>query len=235
MLLVTSPMRDTPANPALQGFTLIELLVVIFVIGFLATIALPAFNAITASQGVAEAAFQTSAALELARQEAVSRSTYVWVALQNQDNSGTSGSQDLRIGLVFSKDGTATSGSANLQPLGRAVLVKRCALSQIADLSPALKQQISEKLGGGEVKDLQGSSLQFSVGNMLFTGTNLRTITFTPRGEAMLTNNPEANTGFDPLIGIGLRQTRGATILSTNDAAVVLDGGLGVPTTFRLK
>lgn len=210
-------------SPAIDGFSLIELLVVISIVALLAGLSITTFNAIGQARGVTEAASQVSSAVELARSEAVSRQTYVWLSLKPETNSGSS---DLRIGLVYSLDGTANTNATNFTPLGKPRLIERVTLSPTT---------ASFKAGPGFTAtpapaDLAagGNGVGFMIGKVSFNGA--RTVTFTPLGEA--TTNPAA-TGFDPRIAIGLRQTRGTAVATNNDIAVVIDGSVGVPTTYQ--
>jgi len=208
-----------------HAFTLLELLLVIAIIVLLAAAITPVFNSIGQARGVTEAAYQVMAAVDLARSEAVARQTYVWLGLQPQTNSGN---LDLRIGLVYSKDGSGTNtAAANLQPIGKATLIQRTAL-----VDPS-------GWGAGEVGTSLGTPLSFPVSGGLtftigssppFTG---RTVTFTPLGEVMINSAPSSTNGFVPRIAIGLRQSRGTTAATGNDIAVVIDGSVGIPTMYR--
>ena len=71
-----------------NGFTLIEAIVVMVIIGVLATIAFPAFRSFTTSSQVNSAANDLVSALNLARSEAVTRSTPVSVCKRNAAGTG---------------------------------------------------------------------------------------------------------------------------------------------------
>ena len=207
-----------------HAFTLVELLVVVAIIVLLAAAITPVFNSIGQARGVTEAAYQVAAAVELARSEAVARQTYVWLGLQPQTNFGN---LDLRIGLVYSKDGSGTNTSAaNLQPIGKAILIQRTAL---VDPSGWGVGEVGTSLGNPPSFPLSGG-LTFTIGSSAFTG---RTVTFTPLGEVMTNSAPSATDGFVPRIAIGLRQSRGTTAATGNDIAVVIDGSVGIPTLYR--
>jgi prepilin-type N-terminal cleavage/methylation domain-containing protein len=207
-----------------HAFTLLELLLVIAIIALLAAAITPVFNSIGQARGVTEAAYQVAAAVELARSEAVARQTYVWLGLQPQTNSGN---LDLRIGLVYSKDGSGTNtAAANLQPIGKAILIQRTAL---VDPSGWGAGEVGTSLGTFSSFPASGG-LTFTNGKSAFTG---RTVTFTPLGEVMTNSAPSATDGFDPRIAIGLRQSRGTTPATGNDIAVVIDGSVGIPTLYR--
>ena len=204
-----------------HAFTLLELLLVIAIIVLLAAAITPVFNSIGQARGVTEAAYQVMAAVDLARSEAVARQTYVWLGLQtNSDN-------DLRIGLVYSKDGSGTNtAAANLQPIGKATLIQRTAL---VDPSIWGAGEVGTSLGNPPPFPTNGG-LTFTIGSSSFAGC---TVTFTPLGEVMTNSAPSATNGFVPRIAIGLRQSRGTTAATGNDIAVVIDGSVGIPTMYR--
>ena len=207
-----------------HAFTLLELLLVIAIIVLLAAAITPVFNSIGQARGVTEAAYQVVAAVDLARSEAVARQTYVWLGLQPQTNSGN---LDLRIGLVYSKDGSGTNtASTNLQPIGKATLIQRTAL---VDPSGWGAGEVGTSLGTFSSFPVSGG-LPFTIGSSAFAG---RTVTFTPLGEVMTNSAPSATNGFVPRIAIGLRQSRGTTAATGNDIAVVIDGSVGIPTMYR--
>jgi len=217
------PLRTSQA--AANAFSLIELLVVIAIIALLTAFALPAFNSIGQARGVSEAAYQVAAAVEMARSEAITRQTYVWLGFQNQTNSGNI---DLRIGMVYSKDGTTTNTTAaNLQPIGRAVLIQRVGLVNPSAL------QVGTNLSGVPSVLTNSSGATFSLGQTGFTNT---TVTATPAGEFLLNSlstTAVPTNGFDSQIAIGLRQFRGTTAGVDNDVAIVIDGSVGIPITYR--
>ncbi len=207
-----------------EAFSLIELLIVVAIMGLLAAFALPAFQSISQARGVSEAAYQIAATVELARSEAVSRQTYVWMGMQPQTNSGN---LDLRLGLVYSRDGTANTNTTNLQPIGRSLLIQRVSLENAANLS------VGTSLGSPT--DLSGYSggATFQIGQVNFNSG--RTITFTPMGEVSTNATPSATNGFDPRLAIGMQGVHGTVTINNNDIAVVVDGSVGIPTIYRKK
>lgn len=206
-----------------RGFSLIELLVVVAVIAMLASFAIPAFNSIGQARGVSEAAYQVSAAVELARSEAISRQTYVWLGMQPQTNFGN---LDLRLGIVYSKDGTANTGATNLQPIGKSLLIQRVGLTNATVMDVG-----TNNIGSPVDLSAFSGGVAFGIGQT--TNSDRRTVTFTPLGEATTNPSPTSGSGFDPRLGIGLRQARGTALVPNNDIAVVIDGSVGLPTIYR--
>jgi type IV fimbrial biogenesis protein FimU len=198
-----------------RGLSLVELLVVVSIIGLLAAFAVPAFNSIGQARGVAEAAYQISAAVELARAEAIARRTYVWLGLHAETNSG-----DLLVGIVYSKDGSNDSTPNNLQPVGRSLLIQRVGLVD-SDNVPESPKELAEESGG----------IAFEIGQAEFT--DKRSITFTPFGEVMTEPAPDPTTPFEPLLAVGLATARGNQIDSGNIVSVAIDGSVGIPTIYR--
>lgn len=196
---------------------------VIAIIGVMATLVVPALNSIGQSRGASSAAYQLAGAIELARSQAVSRRTYVWIGLLPQTNSGNT---DLRVGMVYSKDGSTNGAVTNLQALGRPLLLERVGITNPSSVdtgnalaSPADWSAATAGLGN------------FTSGNATFT--NGKTITFSPSGEVTTNAAPTYTNAFEPRIGIGLRQMRGTTAVTNNDIAIVIDGSVGIPTIYQ--
>jgi type IV fimbrial biogenesis protein FimT len=102
-----------------SGFTLLELLVVVTVIGFLATVAVPSFQAVVADQRSTASVNELVESLILARSEAIKRGEYVTVCKSSSGTNCTSGSDWNDGWIVFSN---ATSAAVNTVAVGDEII-----------------------------------------------------------------------------------------------------------------
>lgn len=216
------------------AFTLTELLVVMGIIVLLAGVTVTVFNSIGQARGVTEAAYQVASAIELARSEAVSRQTYVWLGFQPVTNPST-GNLDLRLGIVYSADGSVTNMNAgNMIPLGHALLLQRVGMAPLQGLPLGSNTLPAEAI---DLSTFQaGTNFQIGMTNAAGVNgfSNGCTITFMPLGEVTTNAAPGLTSGFDPVLGLGLQPTRGTTnIQGNNNAAVLIDGSIGIPVILR--
>ncbi len=219
-------------NSVKKGFSLTEILVVIAVISILAALSIPALTSVDRARGVTEAGFQLRSAIELARSQAVSRRTYVWLGLEPVMKDKHLG---LQIGMVVSKDGSANSAPENLQALSRPLLIERVGLcaAKDADVGMDLTVNADDKEAKPQDIAVQNGGEKFKVGRTEFKSG--QTLTFTPLGEILVSPIDTSNKGpyFDSRIVMCLRQSRGTTLLLGNDLAIAINGSAGIPTIYR--
>lgn len=208
---------------------MIELLVVIAILMVLVSLAIIGFKNIATSRGVTQAAADVAGLLELSRNEAVTRQSYVWVAIQEATNSG---SIEVQMIAAYSADGS-TAGGTNLIPLSRLLTVRGVGLANFSSLKQETRDLFTNSSAINELTTNSAGIVFTNLPAARFTGKS--TITFTPRGEAMLRGAPTSTDGFDPAIGIGLVPARGTVKASGgDDAGVILEGSTGVARVIRL-
>jgi prepilin-type N-terminal cleavage/methylation domain-containing protein len=218
-------------RPFRRGFSLIEMLVAISVLGLLAVCTTPAFQALAKSRAMTQGAYDIAGLLELARNEAIARQTYVWVGFQA---TNTVGNPEIHAAAVYSLDGSGTNTSAdNLSALSRVVKIRGAALSDWNSLKTDTRNLLSS---GGVTASVATNSagITFDVGRTSFQ--NRLSVTFTPRGEALLQGVVGPNDGYDRVIDISLREMHGSTVRpSADDAALIVDGSTGAVGILRLQ
>jgi prepilin-type N-terminal cleavage/methylation domain-containing protein len=211
-----------------RGFTLVELLVVLGIISLLVAAAVPAFNALARSQTVGKSAHELAALLELARTEAITRQTYVWVGLQAESQTGRNG---IIAAAVYSKDGTGGNVTvANLVPLTRAISIPFTRLVLRSELKSAM-QELFGRPSVGLLENREGIS--FTAGNRQFTQC---TLTFTPDGEALLKGAAGPDDGFDECIDVNFRLAKGqTTVPNAEEVSLTVNGANGTVKILRIQ
>jgi prepilin-type N-terminal cleavage/methylation domain-containing protein len=214
-----------------RGFSLVEMLVTISVLGLLAVCTSPAFHALTRSRTMTQGAYEIAGLLELARNEAVARQTYVWVGFQS---TNVSGFPEIHAAAVCSLDGSGSNtNSANLSALTRVVKVRGVALSDWNSLKDDTRSLLPPNRTTASMATNQ-AGIAFAVGGTSFQ--DRLSVTFTPRGEALLQGVVGPNDGYDRLIDISLREMRGNTVSpSADDAALIVEGSTGTVDILRLQ
>lgn len=217
--------------PKQAGFSLIELLIVIAIVGLMASFAITGFKDMATSHGVGQALADVNSILELARNEAVTRQTYVWAAFRDASNSD---GLEIQMALAGSIDGTTNTAGTNLTSISRVVRAKNVGLVPWSSLNSLTQDLLENTNTPADLSDNSTGITYTYNSQSKFTNT---TITFTPRGEAMLKGAPLPSDGFTPLIGIGIVLARGGQKDSTgkNDGAVVLDGSTGMSRVLRQR
>lgn len=219
-----------PPPPRLaQAFSLLELLAVLAIVVLLLVAAVPAFNAITGAHSVTRATYDVAGLLELARSEAVTRQTYVWVGF---GTTNADGNAELVGGAVYSRDGSGTNtNAANLVAVNKLIRIRNVALLPWADLKADTRALWTNQAPADVATNVAG--LSFNLGKVTFQA---RTITFTPRGEATLAGRIGEDDGFDPAINVAFCRARGNTVPpGSDDAIIVVDGATGMTKILQIR
>ncbi len=227
--------RSGKGQPRRDAFTLIELIVVLAIGVLLSAAALPALVSVLQSRGLTQDIYGLSEMLDLARNEAISRETYVWVGIQPVTNNGTA---ELQVAAVASMDGTGNNTVvSNLIGISKVLYLQNVVLCQWSNLKLAT-QKLSTNYFTTAIMPLSVANnttgVSFQAGTVQFTQKT--TITFTPRGEALLPGSVSIATGYDPYIDVSLREAHGTQIAeNADDASIVIDGATGATQMLRLQ
>lgn len=196
-----------------RAFTLLELLSAMAIIVVLMALARNIVGIDSRRTDVNAAVDDFSGILQVARLEARSKATFVWVCLQPVTSSVDGG---MRVALFASRDGSSDSSSGNLYPLGGRPLLKRVALKDTATTTPirlrtdyetsSIDPENAKRMGGSTLTityDAQSSFSDLIVG-------------FNPRGEAFIPG--QGASGFieflfSPLQDKNDLETKSSTIL----------------------
>lgn len=193
------------------AFSLIELLVVLIIVAILAVFVVPAIPSLLGARGLGRSVDEASGLLELARTEALSRRTYVYVAMQNTNFQG---SAQVWMGAVASLDGTTSMVTNNLRALGRVLKLDSVSRSDVAPAAVAAR--------AGTFVPPSVTLPPFKVGSVEFAAPT--GVIFSPNGELLQTNT---SITFLPKVDIGFVPMKGTTALTTDGAVVRISGSSG--------
>jgi hypothetical protein len=214
-----------------KGISIIELLAVMAMTALLATFVMPAVGSLARSSMFGGGIYAVSGALELARSHAMSRGTYVWVAMTPA--RGTHGElEGLHISTFASVDRTHDLRVENLSPVARPAkvrgslvaevdganlsgrftgsgLVRMSALEEMARSAPPTAQELPEGL------------------------TGMETLRFDPRGGVMLRRS--GSTEWEPVrwFEIGLTDLKRGSTPGDNVSALQISGLTGQVLIYR--
>jgi prepilin-type N-terminal cleavage/methylation domain-containing protein len=222
-------MHFPPKYLRTNGFTLVELLVVIAIMAILAYLTIPAFSSLSRAQAINQGIYDISSILQLGRSEAVARQTYVWVGFYQSTSANNQ--PEVTIVATSSLDGSTNMAAANLRNLTRPVQITGVSLTPWTGLNTKTQTVFTNTTPGNvapaSVVGSNASGMTFPTYTTDFTNT----VTFTPRGEAMLNRTPTSDTPYDPYIDVSFKQPT----QSNNDASVVIEGGTGMVQTVRVQ
>jgi type II secretory pathway pseudopilin PulG len=227
-----------------SAFTLLELLIVVGIIGLLLVMIAPAFTYIKGGTDVTSAACTIKGVLDTARTYAKANNTYTWVGFYEEDvsqpsnNPAIAGVGKLVMSITASKDGTmlytGNLGSpVTLDPPGSATIFQVGKLTKLDnvhlrtfpaptsipppdtfDTRPAATSTASQI--GDTTPPNPSLTFHYPVGGSQYTF--VKSIQFSPRGEAVVTNR---NYALAPVSEIGVEPTHGAAVPGSDPANVI--------------
>lgn len=211
-------------NPSpTSAFSLMELLVVAAILMILAVFAVPALPGLMGAKGLGRAVTDVSYLFELARTEAVARSSFVFLGFEDTTNS--SGAFELRLAAAASPDGSSTTG---LIPISRTVRLPNVRMADLGELPASVQSAANSTVTNSLfVNQITTSGISFTNGQQVF---NKNILVISPEGELLQT--PDA-TAFLASASVGLIETKGSVISKTDGAIVTFDGGSGAATIVR--
>lgn len=221
----------------------------------------PAFNAMTASRGVTSGAADVADFMEMARTEAVTRQTYVWVGITGVSISGV---QMLKMAAAYSADGSGTPPNltgTNIKPFTKVLQVQNVVFSGWASLSGSTQALWSSGVPSSNPApaDIAGTigtsgtvNVVFTAGGVTFNSATMPFLTYSPEGQAILSGTASPSVGYGPqssmaassgtstaFYDIALREARGSAIpppgaAHVAEAVVIIDAATGAPSILQL-
>jgi len=183
--------------------------VVIAIIAIMIALAVPAIVGMAEGQGMKRAITVISGTLEVARSEAMAKSTWVWVGFAD---TTTNNAAQMTILSMASRDGTSSSAPDNLIPLSKVQHIDNVKIltdSVVTNTQP---------LGANTA----GYSFSSTVAGQPFGFTNT-VIAFSPQGEALI----QTNESIPAWVEVGVREMKGATPITNKTASVRVSGVSG--------
>jgi hypothetical protein len=193
------------------------------------------------AKGLARAVSEVSQMIDLARTEAMAKSTYVWLGFYAGAQDGSS---QLQMVAARSIDGTPNlkvGGRINYRLVGKVQKLDRILLTDATGLTQTVRTMLSDAAvtpSAIEIATLKATpdSLAAPVNGGSVNFVSL--ITFTPQGEALATNTPSTATPpapFTTQMLVSLRNAAGMNAVPSDvdSAGLVLYGGTGQIRVFR--
>lgn len=216
---------------------MVELLVVVAIMIVLVALTVPALTSMAKGNQMTQSLIEMTGLLEQARQYAISRNTYVWVAMRPNPN-GANG-DELSVAVLASKTGTdpvtwssygTTVPDNQIDLAARVRTFDQIRFEEAGTFTESKIPGLAGKTATTASKNSpsQGSSsFNIKLPGASSTSDFNRVIQFTPNGEARVSSN------VIDVIEFGLRPTRGKTGDENNVAVLRVNGLTGQTTVFR--
>lgn len=213
-------------HPFTSAFTLIEMLAVMAIISLMLVVARPAMSSLSKAGNFSNSMSQVAQTFDVARQRAIAKNTYVWVAIRTgKDESGPY----LDLCAVESKTGTDKlewNGSATLPSDPDFTLVQPTTRISQVDLAPEgeiTESQIPSLPSVSDPPSDMAQTVNFRFEGGRWAGGDFnRVVQFTPSGEA------RTSKGLVGCIELGLKQWPKST-----PAVIRLNGITGLSTVYH--
>jgi type II secretory pathway pseudopilin PulG len=208
----------------LAAFTLVELLVVIGIMIMLSALVLPRFTSINDSTNVGRAINLVANTFELARAEAMSTRSYVYVGVINYAANGIA---SVKIAALISIDGSSNTAPNNLRPLAKVLTVPSVTTTNYTNLPANVRAVADASLQNNSDYVVSFPTQTYFEGQFIDAAFNnpCPTVVISPQGEVLNAANPSVF--FRTTMSVGFVPTHG-TIPATNDGGIVsYYGGTG--------
>jgi Tfp pilus assembly protein FimT len=204
---------------------LVELLAVTAIIALVMGLAGNIMRTDTQRADVNAAVDNLGGFLKMARWEARSKSTFVWVCLKPET---TGGEQGVRAVMFASLDGTTNPSQANLIQPGQALTLRRV---RLADLQVPTPSRLQESYAASSVEE--SSKERLDDANLTITdaaGTQFTDyiVSFNPRGEASV-----PGIAGKPFIELMIRPQVGGATADEKTSAILLSRATGAAQIYR--
>jgi len=174
---------SSPSRRSRRGFSLVELLVVISIIAIISTISIMGLGGLSKEGAMTRSVGEVRGLMDYARQYAITRNTYVWVAYQSAEDDGSVVLIESTTGadpIDWSTDPVDVSSHNELRVLGKIEQMSGVRLLDAGNV--AITGVDSEDAHAASTVDLR---ITMGTGNVSFD----RAVLFAPTGEVRISGS----------------------------------------------